>query len=474
MRGSWLVILLIVVSTALVVMPPFWGGGRVRGGGIWFTVWGLEWEDRLFRDEYARGYEALSGVHVRYARLQPQELIQKYNAWHAAGRGPEVMRLPITEYHGMVARGMLEPLTAFMDRDGFDELDDFPAHIMEILWVDGQLFGLPEDNSQYGLFYNKSIFDAHNAAHPESPIDYPSEAWTWEDLREAARRLTTYDEAGGIEIAGVEFQLWSWPFLNFFAQAGGECWSEDGLTCTVNSEAGVRTLEFFRAMEREDRSMRVTIGRLSPTGPETKFASGRTAMYFDGSWRVPDLEKKVPELDFAVAPPTGGPEWGRPAVVTGSVVWGISSRAADKEAGWRFLRWLVAPEQAAAYWDKLRVAPPARLSVLESASFRSTAGIVRSDGTVEVPPMPQERFKERAAWLAYGTTPHPETGRPPGFIPVGIYQADLELELLRMLESWLNPSNQETAKEVLDRVVSNVHAIIDRDRAARGLPPVSR
>jgi multiple sugar transport system substrate-binding protein len=483
MRGSWLVIGLIVVATTAVVVPPVWeqrGRGPADGRTtLLFTVWGMPFEDRVFEDEYARGYEALMPhIRVDYRRYG-DDLLQKYNTWHTLGRGPEVMRLRVTDYHGMVARGMLEPLGPSIEdpESGLSagDLADLPAHIMQILELDGRVYALPQDNAQFGLFYNREIFDAYNAANPDDPVEYPSPDWTWEDLREAAGKLTVHGPGGRIEVAGFDFAVWAWPFLALFAQAGGELWADEGSTTLINSEPGVRALEFLRTLQREDRSFRVTLGHESPTGPDRLFAVGRTAMLLDGSWRVPALEGAAPELDFAVsALPRGPRDGGRPAVVSGSVLWGISSRAAHKDEAWRMLRWLIAPEQAEVYWDKLRVAPPARLSVVQSEAFRSTSGLKRRDGSWEVPPMPPERFQDRAAWILYANTPHPETGEPPGFVPVGPYQTELEEEIGRMLEAWLNPANTESARAVLDRAARNVHAIIDRDRSARGLPGVTR
>ena len=140
------------------------------------------------------------------------------------------------------------------------------------------------------------------------------------------------------------------------------------------------------------------------------------------------------------------------------------------------IRWLTATEQAIAYWDTLRVAPPARRSVLESESFRHTRGIERPGrpGVYEVPPLLPETFDPRAAWLLHANQPHPLTGEPPGFVPVHQYQTELEAIIQRTLETYLNASNTEDARTVLRRAVREIHGVIDRERAARGLPKALR
>jgi ABC-type glycerol-3-phosphate transport system substrate-binding protein len=235
----------------------------------------------------------------------------------------------------------------------------------------------------------------------------------------------------------------------------------------ADSEAGVAALEFLRAMQREDRSFVPSLsGFQSGTGPDVLFAAGRTAMLMDGSWRVPNIETVAPGLDFAVAPLPCGKE---AAVVSGCVMWGISSHARHKDEAWRFLRWLVRREQALEYWDTLRVAPPASLSAIASPEFRRASGVQKEGGGYEVPPMPEERFDARAAWLAYANTPDAVTGSAPGFVPVGPYQTELEEEIQRMLNEYLNPGSRESSRTVLGRVVEHMRAIIERDRAAKGM-----
>lgn len=138
------------------------------------------------------------------------------------------------------------------------------------------------------------------------------------------------------------------------------------------------------------------------------------------------------------------------------------------------LRWLVMDDQVRAYWNILRVAPPARVAFVNSAAFTQTAGLRMQDGSWEVPPMPADQFEAKAAWLRYANAPHPATSETPGFIPTGMYQTDLENQIAVMLEKWLNPSDNEDAMSALLRVELAVNALIDRDRRSKGLPPVQR
>lgn len=478
MRSSMVVLFGLVVGTVLAVFPPLLrpggeGGGWAGKRRVVFTVWGMPFEDRLFKDRYARGFERVNpDVRVDYQRHADPNM--KYNAWHAAGTGPEVMRVMVTDYHQMVERGMLEPLERYITGPGGlteEQLAVFPPNLLDALRIDGVLYALPEDNAQFGLYYNKSIIDAYDAAHPDDPVGYPDGTWDWEKLRDAARKLARRDERGNTLVYGFDMDIWQWPFMHFFAQAGGEQWTEDGLTTSINSRAGVEALEYLRGIVK-DGSWSPYFGLSQGTGPDARFKTGKTALYLNGSWMVPNIELGAPGLDFAVAPAPRGKE---PDVLCGSCLWAISAHAENKDDGWEMIRWLVGEEQAHAYWDTLRVAPPAHLGVVNSPRFEETRGVPKENGTgYEVPPMPRSLYPERAEWLRYAVNPLPETGEAPGFIPTSLYQRKLEDEIMAMFQSFLRSPDAVDPQAALDAVARAVHSHIDQDRAAKGLPPVDR
>lgn len=471
MRTSQLIGGLVVAVTALVSLPPL--GCPGQGRALKMAVWGMPFEDRLFEDVYARGFEALRpGVQVDYQRYV--NVMPKYEAWHAVGRGADVMRLPITDYYACVEKGMIADLTPLMDDPEIglsaDARADFFPWIWDALELDGRYYALPADNAQYGVYYNKTIFDRYNAAHPDAPLTYPSREWTWAELEQAVEALTITGPGGETVQAGIAFDLWAWPFLAFFQQAGGEVWDADKTTTYVNSPAGVRALEFLARLLPPDAPIRSIDMPDTASGPDDQFKVGKVAILLDGSWRAPNVEIEAPDLDFAIAPLPRGE---RSGIISGSVLWAVSAHSPNRRLAFEMVKWMVAREQSLLYWDKLRVAPPAQLSVVLSEGFKQTGGIVRrGDGAVIVPPMPRERYPERAAWLRAAITPAPDTGEMPGFLVLGPYEADLERELGGALVSAVR--GQQSAQAALDEVVRDVHRIIDRDRASKGLQPVQR
>ena len=103
-------------------------------------------------------------------------------------------------------------------------------------------------------------------------------------------------------------------------------------------------------------------------------------------------------------------------MITGSVLWAVGAHSTEPRLAWEMIRWMTSREQSLRYWDMLRVAPPARLSVIRSDAFRETRGIVDDDGRVLAPALPRSRWEDRGAWLLAAITPDPATGAMPGFV----------------------------------------------------------
>jgi multiple sugar transport system substrate-binding protein len=56
------------------------------------------------------------------------------------------------------------------------------------------------------LYYNKAIFD-------EAKVAYPTDSWTWDDLLDAAKKLTIVESNGrvkryGLGMEGGKWSLW--------------------------------------------------------------------------------------------------------------------------------------------------------------------------------------------------------------------------------------------------------------------------
>lgn len=219
----------------------------------------------------------------------------------------------------------------------------------------GATIGFPAVVDNLSLIYNKTVFDA-------AGVDYPTEDWTWEEFRAAAKELTdpatkTYGYA--YSVSGSEETTWQfWPHL---WQRGGTI--HEGTTATFDSVEGVDALTFLQDMAVDDESV-----YLDQT--DTKFgdffASDQIGMITSGPWTLYDLQ--VAGTDYGVVPLPGTN--GDHTTISGADIWVLFDHEDPNREYWsyEFTKWLTDPEQDVR-WNVAYGNLPLRESEMESEEF---------------------------------------------------------------------------------------------------------
>ncbi|MFC8801020.1 ABC transporter substrate-binding protein [Promicromonospora sp. NPDC057138] len=218
--------------------------------------------------------------------------------------------------------------------------------------------GFPAVVDNLSLIYNKTVFD-------EAGVEYPTQDWTWDDFRTAARELTdpatsTYGYA--YSVSGSEETTWQfWPHL---WQNGGEILDESETEATFDSQAGVDALTLLRDMAVEDESV-----YLDQT--DTKFgqifASDQIGMITSGPWSLYDLQ--VAGTDYGVVPLPGTD--GEHTTISGADLWVLFDHQDANREYWsyEFTKWLTDPEQDVR-WNVVYGNLPLRESEMDSPEFQ--------------------------------------------------------------------------------------------------------
>ncbi len=239
--------------------------------------------------------------------------------------------------------------------------DEIPEAARKTATVNDKVIGVPALVDNLGLLYNKKVFDAAGVA-------YPTNDWTWDDLRTAAKKLTdpsknTYGL--GFSVSGSEDTTWHfWPLL---WQNGGKILSDDGQSATFNSPEGVKALDVLRTMAVDDKSM--YLDQTDEKYPLLMY-DGKVAMIIGGPWLLYDLKDKKVSYGATILPGTNGDH----QTVSGPDVWvafdhGDANRA---KATTDFLLWLTAPEQDER-WNLAYGNLPLRSSESSSDAFKTWA-----------------------------------------------------------------------------------------------------
>lgn len=247
------------------------------------------------------------------------------------------------------SNNLLLPLDEFIEKDDF-KLEEFPEALVELYTVDEELYGIPKDWDLTALWYNKKMFDEKN-------LEYPNSKWTWDDMVEAARKLT--DESKGTY--GIAARPDTQEGLyNTIPQAGGYIISEDRTKSGYGTKEAIEGTQIWIDLIEEGLSP--TLEEQADTSAIEMFTSGKLAMIYAASWNVPvfmENEEIKDQIDLTIMPSIKE----QSATIHG-LANVISANTEHPEEAWKFVKYLGGKE-ANEIWANSGVVIPARTDVLD-------------------------------------------------------------------------------------------------------------
>lgn len=301
--------------------------------------------------------------------LVPQGgVVERINAQLAAGMLPDVVRVEGLFAQQWIRNSAFLDLSGRIGASGLD-LEDFYPGPLEQFRFQEKLWGLPDTAAPDVVFYNKSMFDA-------AGLPYPDDTWTYEDMREAAKRLTLDSAGRNSSEAGFDPEAivqWGWnSSLTFFwqrhlVQAFGADWciNEDCTLMDFTSPDVARAASWWASLVQEDHAALYDPYGGSQTGlPGDPFLAGQAAMGYNGFFAVGQLND-LGTIDYDVIQPFLAEDGKRytPLSTNGYV---ISAGTEHPEEAWALIQALLEPEFLAETWGKPGHAVPARRSAASS------------------------------------------------------------------------------------------------------------
>jgi multiple sugar transport system substrate-binding protein len=269
-----------------------------------------------------------------------------------------------------VAAGYVEPLDPFLDRY---DADDFVDRLIACnRWSgrfgdalgEGPLLEIPVNCESYNLAYVPAVLEEAGLAVPSTWAEYLAAARTVArrpgGVRGFAQRGT---DAWHTMYTGYATQVWSYGGTDF----------ENGRCAIADPPSVLATTEFIDGLRDAG-----PVDWLDQRWYELAldFARGRYALIVDSDHYVayfeePSTSELVGRIGYA-PPPAGPTGLRRPNLWTWSVV--MNTRAADKDAAWRFIEWATGRDflLRSVFEGNMN---PTRTSIWEDESFRAhTAG----------------------------------------------------------------------------------------------------
>ena len=234
-------------------------------------------------------------------------------------------------------------IVAFDDLVATDDerqwLQSFYPALMQNSMVDGKVYGVPFQRSTIVMYYNKDAFR-------EAGLDPESPPATWDEMVQAAKRLTTRDASGNVTRWGLHVPSSGYPYWMFqaFAMQNNQVlMNDDGTEVYFNHPAVVESLAFWRDLSHAHAVM--PRGVIDWGTLRQKFLEGSTAMMWHTTGNLTPVRNEA-GFDFGVAMLPAKQRRGSP---TGGGNFYVFKSASEEEqqAAVTFIRWMTAPERAA-------------------------------------------------------------------------------------------------------------------------------
>jgi sn-glycerol 3-phosphate transport system substrate-binding protein len=265
---------------------------------------------------------------------------------------PAVMQLYDIGTRLMIDLKVITPVQEFITKDNYD-VSDLETNVLAYYTVEGQQASMPFNTSTPMLYYNKDMFRAAGL-DPETPPRTFDEVW------DAARKLTQKDASGNVTVSGISISIYGWFFEQILAVSGGHYVNNangrDALAteATFNSPEGVAIMEWWKAMY--DEGIMGDYGRVN-ADVRTAFYAEQTAMFIDSTAVLRGAMDTVAdkfEIGTAYLPrPNEAAFDTSGTIIGGGSLWIISDRPqAEQDCAWEFIKFQASPEQQA-YWHTM-------------------------------------------------------------------------------------------------------------------------
>lgn len=288
-------------------------------------------------------------VDVKLLYLPVAQLDAKLLTAFGGGTPPDVFKIGHWSFPSHAKKERLAPIDprAFGVPDAAAVLSRYEPGTVSPLSYRDQAYGVPIDLNPAMLYYRRDRFE-------QAGLDPDKPPTTWEELARHSARLTSADgRRVGLQWSYGDPQWALMTLTALIGGAGGELVDAGGTRASLDTEHGVRALEYFAGIGNPRLS--------NPLGALGLFYSGEAAMVVSGAFLGPALEKLgehplKPGKDYGVAPM---PRWEGGKAVVPAYTWGWGVSAASKNAftAWHLINYLQGQESVTANLDNGIIIP---------------------------------------------------------------------------------------------------------------------
>ena len=340
-----LAILLIVVTSFSVpafaqdqVTIDFWiPAGRGRDEGTAAVVEAFEAEN--------------PNINVEVTAIPFGEFFDALQVAYAGNNPPDAALINGTAIQNLAFNGALLPI-----EDIFSEEDmaDFMTDLVQMVTLDGHMYGAPWANAADAMYYNVDMFEAAGVDAPKT-LD---EAWTWPEFVENVNTVRAHQAEQGNEVWGMmgfnsplRGSFFTWTIIRSNSSPGEPLWESIApdfttLSGYIDTPEAMEAYEFYQSMYNE--------GFLPIDNIPDAFGNGLVATFFAIPPTGTVLQRTFPDLNWDVMPM---PYLKTPLTHTGSFAPGIAAKTNNPDEAKQFVSYFTSSEGYITYYNVAKVMP---------------------------------------------------------------------------------------------------------------------
>ena len=290
-------------------------------------------------------------IKVEVTAIPFGEFFDALQVAYAGNNPPDAALINGTAIQNLAYNGALLPLD---DMFSEEDMADFMTDLVEMVTLDGTMYGAPWANAADVMYYNADMFAAAGVEAPKT-LD---EAWTWPEFVENVNLVRAHQAEQGNEVWGMmgfnsplQGSFFTWTIIRSNSSPGEPLWesiSPDFTTLRgyIDTPEAIEAYEFYQSMYNE--------GFLPTDDIPDAFGNGLVATYFTIPPTGTVLARTFPDLNWNVMPM---PYLKTPLTHTGSFAPGISVKSDNPEEAKQFVAYFTSVDGYVTYHNVTKLIP---------------------------------------------------------------------------------------------------------------------
>jgi multiple sugar transport system substrate-binding protein len=342
---------ILFLGLSLLLVLTACGGKAPASQKVTITVWDYYTDPNAtpIKPVIAAFEAANPDITVDYQIMDWQTTLDKLNVALSGGTPPDVVTIDMTWLPHFAALGAFADLKPFMPDGKLNGLpldQNYTQGSLEAMTFNDQILTMMYDFDVYALYYRADLLEQKGIAVPT----------TWDELLAALQKL---DENG---LYKYEVDPDTFHVAQFIYENGGTLLTSDNKSTAFNSPEAIQAFQFYTDLAVKNKLG--IVWTVDQGEAMQGIKDGRIAMFSNGPYFMGLLKSGAPEMagKWRVA---AHPFSKNPGSYLGGTGLVIPATSKHQEAAWKFIQFLLTPENALGVY-KYAGAAPALLQALNS------------------------------------------------------------------------------------------------------------